>query len=274
MAVMQSMISRTASSLDGTSISYETIGSGPGLVLVHGTCRAAEHYRPLAEKLAAAFTVHVMNRRGRAASGAQGKNYSVAKECEDVTALLRETGSSLLLGHSYGGFVGLEAARNCTLKKLAVYEPAGWPLPMEWAAGFERALERKDELEAFTLFVKGLGMDRSIANIPKAALKILFRLTSARGAEWQLTKKLLHTVIPEIREVMHQSKTENYRGVKAHTLIMAGRKTPDYMQNIAAAVHDAVPDSTLLMLPELNHNAPDLHAPRQVAKHVLEFFTG
>ena len=47
-----------------------------------------------------------------------------SKSDEDVLALLQKTGASLLVGHSFGGLVALEVARNNpSLTKVAVYEP-------------------------------------------------------------------------------------------------------------------------------------------------------
>src|SRR5438067_5501090 len=68
---------------DGATIGYRQIGSGPGLILLHGGMQASQHYMRLAAALADAFTVYVPDRRGRGLSGPHGDQYSIAKECED-----------------------------------------------------------------------------------------------------------------------------------------------------------------------------------------------
>ena len=84
----------------------------------------AADYATFARALSEHFTVHTIERRGRGESGPQGDDYSIVKECEDVLALQAETGAALLVGHSYGGLVALEVARNNkTFSKIAVYEP-------------------------------------------------------------------------------------------------------------------------------------------------------
>src|SRR5690242_19697557 len=113
-----------ALSKDGAKISYITIGSGPSIIVIPGALSIAEGYVAFANALAEHFTVHIKQRRGRGLSSPQGDDYSILKECEDVLSIQQQTGSSLLVGHSYGGLVALEFARNNpTLTKLAVYEP-------------------------------------------------------------------------------------------------------------------------------------------------------
>ena len=43
-----------------------SVGSGPGVVVVHGGGVTASIYRRLAERLSSRLTVHLYNRRGRA----------------------------------------------------------------------------------------------------------------------------------------------------------------------------------------------------------------
>ena len=76
------------------------------------------------EDLASTFEVHLMDRRGRGMSGPQGMEYSIAKEVEDLHALVAATGASRVFGHSYGGLAVLETARQSDLfTKVVVYEP-------------------------------------------------------------------------------------------------------------------------------------------------------
>src|SRR5688572_24310787 len=109
---------------DGTTIACEKIGSGPPLVLVHGT--AADHTRwaPVLPALSGRFTIYACDRRGRGASG-DGASYAMEREFEDVAAVVDGIGGPVdLLGHSYGALCSLEAAvlaRN--LRRLALYEP-------------------------------------------------------------------------------------------------------------------------------------------------------
>lgn len=69
------------------------------------------------------FTVVTMNRRGRQDSG-DGPDYAMAREADDVLAVLDAVGAELLVGHSYGALCSILAAeRTERLRRLVVYEP-------------------------------------------------------------------------------------------------------------------------------------------------------
>src|SRR6516162_659210 len=126
----------TVHSKDGTTISYLTVGSGPAVMVIPGALSMATGYTAFARALAEHFTVHTIERRGRGESGPQGNDYSILKECEDVLALQQRTGASFLVGHSFGGLVALEVARNNpSFIKIAVYElgvSIERSIPMDW----------------------------------------------------------------------------------------------------------------------------------------------
>lgn len=48
---------------DGAHIRVHSVGSGPGLVVLHGAGISIRHYTKLTDRLAPHFTVHLYNRR-------------------------------------------------------------------------------------------------------------------------------------------------------------------------------------------------------------------
>jgi pimeloyl-ACP methyl ester carboxylesterase len=111
----------TVHSADGTAINYRTTGAGAGLIIVPGALSDATDYAELADALAADFTVHTIERRGRGGSGPQGPDYGIETECADLAAVRKATGSRYVFGHSFGGLVALEAARrDADIAKLAL----------------------------------------------------------------------------------------------------------------------------------------------------------
>lgn len=112
-------------SRDGTEIAYDRQGAGPTLVLVGGAFTDRSENTPLADELAARFTVYNDDRRGRGASGDTAP-YAVDRELEDIEALLAEAGGSrpaFLYGVSSGGALALRtAAAGVGIDALAVYE--------------------------------------------------------------------------------------------------------------------------------------------------------
>lgn len=116
-------------SRDGTPIAVFAAGSGPPLLLVHGTTADHTTFRVLGPRLERHFTIQAMDRRGRGASG-DTLPYSIQREFEDVAAvaetLAAESGAPVpVFGHSYGGRCALGAALlTDAIKRVICYEGA------------------------------------------------------------------------------------------------------------------------------------------------------
>src|SRR4029450_8588420 len=122
-------------SKDGTKIAFDRSGKGPAVILVCGGSVDHTSNAPLAALLAEHFTVYNYHRRGRGESG-DTPPYAVAREVEDIEAVIPAAGgSACLYGSSSGGVLALEAARQlgATITKLALWEapviPPGYPHP-------------------------------------------------------------------------------------------------------------------------------------------------
>jgi len=63
---------------------------------------ASQHFLQLATLLSDRFTVTLPDRRGRGMSGPFGEQYSVTKDCEDIAALVEQTGAERIFGLSSG----------------------------------------------------------------------------------------------------------------------------------------------------------------------------
>ncbi|HEX9595425.1 MAG TPA: alpha/beta hydrolase, partial [Anaerolineales bacterium] len=115
----------TVTSTDGTRIAYMRSGSGPPLVLVHGSTADHTRWANILPGLNRKFTVFAMDRRGRGGSG-DAEPYNLEQEYDDVAAVVRAAGAGAnLLGHSFGALCAMEAAlRVDNLRRLVLYEPA------------------------------------------------------------------------------------------------------------------------------------------------------
>src|ERR671916_3202061 len=83
----------TATSRDGTTISFDRSGDGPPVILVCGQSTTRSSNASLAALLAPDFTVLNYDRRGRGDSG-DTLPYAVEREVEDIDALVSEAGRS------------------------------------------------------------------------------------------------------------------------------------------------------------------------------------
>ena len=242
-----------------------TTGHGPGLVVIPGATRRARHYQALAAALADAYTVHVIERRGRGKSPGQGNGYGIDVEISDALEVLEQTRSRQVFGHSYGGLVALHLALSTDLDRLIAYDPAvsvNGSLPSKWLPRYEQLLAEGHDARAMVYFLHALDFMPD-GPVVTAMIWAMQRFT----AEGRDTRAVLPTVVREQR-VAHEldSDGSRYAAVTAPTLLLGGGRSPAYVQEVLPLIAETIPNAKLVMTPEFDHNAPDLGAPRAVAE--------
>ena len=270
---MRASTTRFATSADGTRIAYEVRGSGPALVVVDGAMcqRAMGPSRALAEELGGSFTVHAYDRRGRGDSDQGASPYAVAREVEDLAAVIDAAGGRAhVLGVSSGAALALEAARSgVPIDRLAVYEapfivddtrPANDPrLPER----IQQMVEEGRRGEAVRTFLRTVGVP--------APFLVLMRLLPA----WTKMTGIAHTLPYDLSIVIAHEQGEPlpagyYDPVAAETLVIAGGKSPAYMRNAQAAIAGSVPRARLETLPGQTH----MVRPKALGPVVTGFLLG
>ena len=106
---------KTARSADGLPIHFDVQGQGePTLVLVHGWALDHRLWDEHAPRLSRRHRVVTLDLPGHGESGKQRARWTMAAFGEDVTAVVEAVGAKdvVLVGHSMGGLVVLEAARR------------------------------------------------------------------------------------------------------------------------------------------------------------------
>jgi pimeloyl-ACP methyl ester carboxylesterase len=269
-------------SRDGTPIEYLSVcgpraGDQPGVILIPGALAIASDLSGLASLLAPDFSVHIIQRRGRGASGPQGDHYSIQSECDDVAAVRAATGATLLFGHSFGGLVALQAARSDpSIVAVAVYEPGvsvDRSVPVDWIPRAQQQLDRGDAMGAFVTFARGVNPSQT-GRVPAAALRLILKSVMP-AAELEQKLALMPQAVCEHSEVGKlDSALDHYRGTRARVLIMQGdvkksRRKTSPMRLLA----EAIPQSDLVEFPGLNHFAPEEH-PDVLAARISMFFGG
>ncbi|MFJ2776968.1 MULTISPECIES: alpha/beta fold hydrolase [unclassified Kitasatospora] len=115
--------------VNGVALHYEARGSGPGVVLVHGSWSDADSWARVMPGLAERTTVVAYDRRGHSRSEDLLTQGSVYEDAADLAGLIQGLGlaPAFVCGDSYGSLVVLRlaAARPDLLRGLAVHEPPG-----------------------------------------------------------------------------------------------------------------------------------------------------
>ncbi|WP_214364499.1 alpha/beta fold hydrolase [Pseudonocardia sp. H11422] len=245
----------TVVSKDGTPIAFEQYGVGPPLVLVHGGVCDRTYWAPVLSTLGQHFTVHTMDRRGRGGSGGSrtAESYAIDQEFADVAAVADAIDEPVhLLGHSYGGICALDAAlQTGNLRTLVLYEP---PLGLEGPAKIPEAfIGRLD-----TLIAEG-ELDRAVevmmgelVGLPEEALAEL----RTDPAAWQPMVDTVPTLPRELRSVnAFTFDADRYRALGVPTVLLAGTLSPPDLHRGVHLVHDAIPDSRVVMMEGVDHEA-------------------
>lgn len=148
---------------DGVPIAYDVRGSGePALVFVHCWACDREYWRHQADALAGRHRVVTLDLAGHGASGAGRARFTIAGLGGDVAAVVTalDLRRVVLVGHSMGGPVALEAARLLRGRVEAVVavdtlHDAARPFPKEAFDGLI-ARYRKDFGGTMDAFVGGM----------------------------------------------------------------------------------------------------------------------
>lgn len=251
-----SVATRYAVSDDGTRIAYEVTGAGPALVVVEGALchRRMGAFEELAPILADRFTVVGYDRRGRGESQSGRSAYQVQREVEDLAAVLGAVDpDAFVFGMSSGAALSLEAARqSVTTSRLAVYEPpfilngSHRPDSPEFTSRLRELLADGRRTRAVQLFLRLLGMPAPIA-VVLPVLPMWKRLIAAADT------------LPNDFEIVSPYRRGlplpegHYAAIVSDTLLIAGGKSPDYMQHAPQAVAAQIPGARTTVLERQTH---------------------
>lgn len=244
-------------SSDGTRIAFERSGSGPPLVLVHGSTADHTRWTTILPELQRDFTVFAMDRRGRGKSG-DADDYSIEQEYDDVAAVVHAAGSDVaLLGHSFGALCAMEAALKVNNLRCAIlYEPSfsvgDIPLfPADLPERLTAILETGNRELALTTFFK------EAAGVPEHHIAAL-----RSDPSWPARVASVHTAVRELADGEYRFEAKRFQDLNVPTLLLIGENSPVTLTAPARELADALPDNQLVVLNGQSHiamtTAPDL----------------
>ncbi len=204
--------------VNGAEIYYESIGSGPAILMMHGGLGLShDYFRPYFDQLSATNTVVYYDHLGNGRS-AKPDDYAemtfdrmTSDAAELMTALGHETFT--LIGHSYGGFIAQEFAAQYgdRLDKLVLV----------------------DTVPAFDYAPGVSGTDEQMAAFGK-----LFTAPMADNADWQATwnpvvQMYFHEWDAEVGADLDARTVYEYRAWNASGALLATFNTLEKLPEIA-----------------------------------------
>lgn len=264
--------SAVATAGDGAPIAYRSTGSGDDLVIVHGAMQDATSQRDLAALLAGRFRVHLMDRRGRGASGPRSGPDGTAREVGDLRAVLEATGARRVVGVSSGAIIAARAAlEGAPLERLVLFEP---PLSLDGSMRLDR-LPRFDAAVARGDLPTTSALGMKLAEMGPAwmfGLPLPVLALASRAMLKDPRRRALAQALPADVTVVRENAGHviDFAGISVPTLVVDGTATRPYLRAAAAAVADTVPGAVRVSLEGQWHSAtqnrdeygqPDVVAP-------------
>jgi len=114
---------RLATEPDGVHIEYRVTGKGdPAIVLIHGWATDSNYWNAQIASLQAKYTVVTVDLAGHGGSTKSRTDWSMEKYGEDVATVVQRIPNQqvILVGHSMGGAVALEAAHTLGNRVIGV----------------------------------------------------------------------------------------------------------------------------------------------------------
>jgi len=277
----------SVTSADGVTVGFRRLGSGPGVVLLHGAMESSASHLDLGRALARDFTVYLPDRRGRGLSGPFATGYGVHCEVEDLAALLAATGARNVFGVSAGAIIALEAALALPgIGKAAIFEPPLFPdkaTPAASLARYDEELAAGDLPAAMVTGMLAAQMGPPIfARIPRPLLKKLtvfgMKQDDKNTADGYIPMRALGPLLHYDFTLSAQASgpVDRYAGIRADVLLLNGTKSPAYLQASVAALAGVLPAAQRVEFAGLDHgasgNADRRGKPEVVAEALRAFF--
>jgi pimeloyl-ACP methyl ester carboxylesterase len=276
-------------SKDGTTVGYRQMGSGPGLILLHGGISSSQYFMKLGAVLSDEFTVYIPDRRGRGLSGPFGDNYSTQKEVEDLGAILKKTDAHYIFGASSGGLIALQTSiTSQDIHKIATYEPLVYADKFEMdkfnasVQHFDKELSEGKDVTAMVDITKANGHPQGVFyKLPDFIMKIIFKLVltqdtmRVKGDDVSI-EDLMPTLKFDVQLVNEtEGKLDKFKNVQAEVLLIVGSKSSLLIKHSLETLEKLLPNFKHIELQGLDHDsAQNYGKPEIIAQEIKQFLKG
>jgi esterase len=260
--------------VNGHTLHTAEAGSGPPVVLVHGTLQDQRYWAPQMQPLAdAGFRAIALSLRHFWPEqwDGVGDDFTIAQHMEDVAAVIRTLGGPVrLVGHSRGGHIAfrLAGAYPELLHQLILAEPGGEldetlggaPATGAQAAVFAQAAEmvRDGKLEeGMAFFADYTGGKGAWGRRPEARR--------------QVARDNARTLLGQINEARKPYGLAAVKLIRTPTLFVQGENTQPQFKTIIAAMLPQVPGAASVVVPRATHSM-SLENPADFNTAMLGFF--
>ena len=245
----------------GYPIAYVEHGTGPTVVLVHGSLNDYRYWNPQLESLSSKYRVISLSLRHYYPEPWAGAGeFSFARHAEDLAGFIEglKSGPVYLVGWSRGGVVAADMARarGDLVRKLVLMDPALDSLVQGAAADEEERIKRIKATEAH--FRKGE---------METGLQYFFDSGNSPGAWGRLPEQQRQnrrdnawTIVGQLGDV-ETTRCSDIASFKMPVLLMGGEKSPARFNRIRAAFQKCLPSAASVTIPKAAHQMNQMNPP-------------
>jgi non-heme chloroperoxidase len=233
------------------------------IILLHGMTDTWYSFSRIMPALAEAGHIYALEQRGHGDSDRPAQGYSMSDFAGDVVAFMDALGlpSAVLVGHSMGSLVALQAAINAPQRVAGlVLIGSGTNVRTQELFEFHQALEELDglvpaeiarEFQASTIYwpVPDEFLDRVVTECQKAPARV-----------WHAA--LAGCLAADYSTSLHK--------IRMSTLILRGEQDTVFPRAAQDALASGIPQAVLRVYPETGH-ALHWERPEQIAKDLKAF---
>nr|BFE78794.1 hypothetical protein GCM10020093_013950 [Planobispora longispora] len=234
-----------ATSADGVQVRAADEGQGPAVVVLHGGLDDGSQWRKVAGRLTPRLRVVRIHRRQYRLDLTPSS--TIAQEVEDVRTVVAALGGGpvLLVGHSSGGVVALEAALALpgAFTGLVLYEPpvvVGSSLGGAATAAARAALARGRRGKALEIFI------RDVVRLPPWQAWLVGAVTCVHPELRAFVPRQIDDLqaIDQLGE-----RLDAYRAVGIPTVLLGGETSPAHLGERLDALARVLPAAERVTLP-------------------------
>lgn len=253
------------------TIEFEDKGSGPPLLFIHGYPLNRTLWEPQIEQLADVARVIAPDLRGHGGSDPLPGPYSMELLADDCCALLDALGIAqplVVCGLSMGGYVSFAFYRKYSARVAGLILAATW-------AGVDSPQGRANRAKAIAL---ARAVDRGAAAIAESMLPKMLAPCSYEADPALVTRvrrmmesmPVVGIIGDQLAMLERPDSTPMLAQIDCPALVLHGADDQIIPVTEATAMHDAIKNSRLLVLPGAGHLV-NLEQPRLFNAAVREF---
>lgn len=259
--------------VDGREVRFSVVGTGPPLVIVHGTPWSSYNLRHLIEKLSSEFTVHCYDLIGYGQSDMLPGDVSLGIQNEILARLIDHWGLSNppIIGHDFGGTTVLRAhlINRVAFSAMVLIDAVAispWGSPF-----FSHVREHEAAFAGVPDFIHDAILRAYIATAAYEPLPDEVLENTVEPWKGELGRSAFYRQIAQADSKFTDEVQKLYRTIQSPTLILWGEEDVWIPIDRGRELHRLIPTSRFRSIPDAGHLVIE-ERPTALSNEIRAFF--